>query len=273
MDDNNDELMVNNKKNVNTIESLELQRDTMILIMSSRCSGKSMLMANLIYYYLTNKKNKCDLLYLFSNTAHLKTNTNPQYDFIDKHSKIPAEYINVVVEGLLKNQVQSKFKYKLLLCFDDISLSMYDYPILSKLAYQGRHFHITTILSSQITNNIICPGIRSNFSYLFFRRLSDKAIENNIYPSVHGFSNVKELKKFTHDNINNYQFLFYNNNQDFNQDSIKIVKASVVPSNFKYIVKYPDKKEKKEKIINEKLKYWGRSIYDKNSEPDYSKFI
>lgn len=258
-----DDIDYKHQNTISSVEDLQMDRDTMILVLSVRKTGKSILLSKIIHYFLTNKKNKCDFLYLFSHTAHLPSNTNSQYDFIDRKAIINANYINEVVEGLMHSQIKSKFKFHLLLVFDDIDLNMHQYPVLSDLAVRGRHYKITCVLSSQISNNVINPSIRSNFSYMFFRRLSKKALENNVYPSVLGFENVKELIKYTEDNIKNYQFIFYNNNTDYTKDSIKIVKATPVPNNFKYIVKYPEKE--KEKKVNNTLKYWGKSIYeDKN---------
>lgn len=276
MSDNNE--LINNKKVIN-INDLKLLRDSMILILSSRKTGKSYLLADLIYYFLTNKENKCDYVYLFSHTAYLNSAkiTNSQFNFIDSKAIIPAEYINDVVSQLMITQQQTNFKNHILLVFDDISLNPHEYPILNDLAVRGRHYFISAILSSQIANNMISPSIRSNCSYIFWRRLTRKSLELNIYPSVMGFENVKELIKFTENNIRDFQFIFYNNNKDYDNHSIQIVKAVNVPDNFQYIVKYDDdtdKKNKKNKKIDQSYKYYGQSLYDDNyNKYDYSKFI
>ena len=51
------------------MSELQLKRDSFITILSTRKSGKSFLIRELIYYFLTNAEYKCDYLYMFSNTA------------------------------------------------------------------------------------------------------------------------------------------------------------------------------------------------------------
>lgn len=239
-----------NINNIKRVSELNLERDSFISILSARRTGKSYLLSEMIYYFLTNPENKVDFLYVFSNTAGLSSGTNEQYDFIDKKSIVPAEpgIMNKVINGLMYSQKQTNFKFHILLVFDDIVISR-KYEILELLASMGRHYKITTILSAQIANMAISPTIRNNTSYLFFRRLTNNSIRDNIYPLVGvAFDNARELIGFTNANIHDFQFIFYNNNKDFDKDSIQIVKADGVPEGFKYIVKFEEDKPAKTKI-------------------------
>jgi len=244
--DNND----NNNNNVSTIQSLKLERDTFIPILSSRRSGKSVLIADMIHYFLTSKEQHCDYLYMFSNTAGLNSGTNEQYKFIDKKCIIPAreDVMNKVIIGLMQSQKKTNFKFHPLIVFDDIVVSQ-KYKIIEYLASAGRHHAITVILSAQIANTVFSPTIKNNISYLFFRRLNPIAIQNNIYPIVGVmFHDHKELEEYTLDHIHDYQFIFFNNDKELSNDSLQIVKAQPVPTDFKYTVKYEDESTKIDKM-------------------------
>lgn len=242
-----------NIKEPNSIFNLGLELDAFICLLSARRTGKSVLMAELMYYYLNHPDlNGADMyLYLFSNTAGLHSGTNEQYDFLDKQTIIPArpEIMNKVIRGLFESQKKTKFKNKILICFDDIVIT-HKYEIIEMLASLGRHYGITTILSAQIATSCISPTIRNNTSYLFFRRLTNNSIKDNIYPILGiAFENPRSLVKFTEDNIKNYQFIFYNNNKDYDEDSIQIIKSEPVPKDFKYKVLFKQPKQKKRRIV------------------------
>jgi hypothetical protein len=253
--------MEQQNNNVTYLRDLKLERDTFITIMSMRKTGKSVLCADLIYYFLTDPNNKVDFVYMFSNTATMDTGTNDQYDFIDKKAIIPASpnIMNKVINGLFYSQKKTNFKYKILLVFDDIVVTK-KYEIIEYVASAGRHHGITCILSAQVSNLVISPTIRSNMSYLFWRRLGSMSIRDNILPFLgYAFEHSKDLIDFTKQNIDNYQFIFYNNNTDFNEDSIKIVRSEEVPKDFKYRIKFDDDTNKpRTNAIN---KFQGKTKY------------
>ena len=70
----------------------------------------------------------------------------------------------------------------------------------------------TTILSAQIATTAVSPAIRNGYA----------------------FENSDELWQFTKSNIEDYHFVFFNNNQDFAEDSLQVVKAQELPKDFKY---------------------------------------
>ena len=90
--------------------SLELKRESFICILSTRRSGKSYLIANLIYNFMNNTddNDRTDLLYLFSNTAKFEQNGN--YDFIDRRVifKANPENVEKIVNRILEIQIQKK---------------------------------------------------------------------------------------------------------------------------------------------------------------------
>lgn len=266
MDNNSSDNNESNNINVKTINELKLERDTFITILSARKTGKSVLIADLVYYYLTSLTQKIDFLYMFSNTAYLKTHTNEQYDFIDKRCIIPAQekYINPVIMGLMESQKKTNYKYHLLLVFDDIEIT-HKLEIINVLATRGRHYNISVILACQISNLVVTPAIRANTSYLFWRRLSDVAIKDHVYPILGlAFENYKDVSLYTKNNISDYKFIFYNNNKDYDPNSsIQIIKALPVPQDFQYKCIYPDdleKDKKKYKIDNKQRRLYGPSL-------------
>ena len=93
------------------------------------------------------------------------------------------------------------------------------YPAIEFLATAGRHYSITVILSSQISNTAISPPIRINVDYVFWRKLGKDALQTNVFPymSISDFQDYKQLHQFTIENTHDYQFVFYNNNNTSRQ--------------------------------------------------------
>lgn len=235
--------------NIMSVSDLKLKRDTFISVCSARKTGKSYLLAELIYYFLTDQDNKCDYLYVFSNTAGLHSGTNEQFNFIDQKAMIPAseKIMEKVIHGLMYSQKKSNFRYKILIVLDDIVVS-HKYPIIELLATMGRHYGLTVILSAQISNQVVSPTIRNNISYLFWRRLTRSALKDNIFPIVGtALEDYHELQDLTESNIHDFQFLFFNNNEDLNSESMQIVKANEVPKGFKYKVTFEEKNQTRQR--------------------------
>lgn len=225
---------------------ITLKRNSFITILSTRKSGKSYLVAQLIYNFLTNpESNKCDLLYMFSNTSKFEEGGN--YDFIDKKCMFPAdvETVEKVVGRLLQIQLKTNKKHHIMLVFDDIDLSKKYEGSLEKLATMGRHYNITTVLSAQVAVNAVSPAIRNNTTYLFFRKLNNEAIKKQVYSMIitDEFESPQEFHDFVKQNIGDYQFIFYDNDGDNKQ--LQVIKADPIPKDFKYIVKDKQKEPRK----------------------------
>lgn len=220
---------------------LHLKRNSFITILSTRRSGKSYLISELIHYFLNSKEQHCDYLYMFSNTA--KFDSSGTFNFVDKNVIFPANPVSVekVVQAILKLQLDTKKKNHVLLVFDDIDLSAKYDQSLEVLATRGRHFNITTILSAQIATHAISPAIRNNTSYLFFRKLNAETIKKQIYSMIVSdqFETPQQLYDYVQRSIKDYNFLFYDNDSDNKQ--IIPYRSLGVPSEFKYTVKAPRK--------------------------------
>lgn len=240
------------------IDELNLKLNSFIALLSSRRSGKSYMINNLVYYYLKNHKDL--LIYLFSNTAI--NDEEHIYKYIDTQAIFPGDEatIDLIVNNLINIQQRLKDKKKkLLIIFDDIDLGT-SIEAINKLAVMGRHYGITTILSAQITSHAISTQIKNNISYLFFRRLNSKTIKEQIYSLVSTFEHPRELYNYTKDNIKDFQFIFYNNDNDDN--NLKIVKADY--KNFEY--KLPKPKIKK---LEYKRKPWDYAPINFNIDNQY----
>jgi hypothetical protein len=236
---------------------LILKRNSFITILSTRRSGKSFLIAQLIYNFLTNPaNNKTDYVYLFSNTAKFEESGN--YDFIDKKVVFKANPENVerIVNRILQIQLETKKKNYILLVFDDIDLSAKYSQSIEKLATMGRHYNITTILSAQIATSAVSPAIRNNTTYLFFRKLNSETLKKQIFSMIinNTFKSPNDFEKFVFDNIHDYRFVFYDNDSD--DKELCIIKAVPIPKDFKYVVKTPEKKQKPTKHIG-----WGQPLH------------
>ena len=229
-------------------DMITLKRNSFITILSTRKSGKSYLIAQLIYNFMINPEdNNCDLLYMFSNTA--KFEENGSYSFVDKKVifKANPENVEKIVNRILEVQLETKKKHHILLIFDDIDLSAKYSNSIEKLATMGRHYNITTILSAQVATSAVSPAIRNNTSYLFFRKLNSETMKKQIYSMVisNTFESPEEFKTHVNNCISDYQFLFYDNDSD--DKNLHIIKASPIPKSFRYTVKAPPKETQQPK--------------------------
>lgn len=232
---------------MSTIESLNLLRDSFITVMSQRRSGKSVLLSNLIHYFLTApEENRCQFAYLFSKTAKINQATNASYSFFDKRAVFDPDALDRILPSLLETQKRTHMKYHVLLVFDDIVVSK-RYAGLEWLASSGRHYSITVILSSQISNNAVSPIVRSNVDYVFWRKLGADALKNNIFPfmSITEFRKYNELQDYTLANTDDYQFIFYDNGADGDSNKIQVVRAQDLPEGFTYKAVQPQTTKKK----------------------------
>jgi hypothetical protein len=227
---------------IQNTNSIELNRESFILILSIRRSGKSFLISQLIYNFMNaSEENRTTHLYMFSNTA--KIDQKGQYNFVDKKAIFSANPENVerIVTRIVEIQKETNKKNHILLVFDDIDLSGKYSSSIEWLAVQGRHYNITVILSAQIATTAISPLIRNNYTYLFFRKLNKESIEKQIYGMIinNEFETPKDFREFVSDNIHDYRFIFYDNDSDEKQ--LSIIKAVAIPQDYKYIIKSPPK--------------------------------
>ena len=55
------------------------------------------------------------------------------------------------------------------------------------------------------------------------------------------FQHPQQLYDFVHDHISDYNFIFYDNDSDSKE--LRTVKANPIPTDFKYTIKAPEKKQ------------------------------
>lgn len=232
-----------------TIYDLSIHRDTFMTVLSQRGSGKSVLLSNLIHYFLTNEENRVHFAYLFSATAKLNQATNHAYSFFDKRAILDPSAINPFVTNLIQSQKKTKMKYHVLLVFDDIVVTQ-RHEAIEWLATAGRHYSITVILSSQISNTAVSPVIRANVDYVFWRKLGKQALQNNVFPfmSISEFDDYKQLQQYTLENTSDYRFVFYNNKTDTMGEKFEIVRAIDLPEGFEYKIATPTSKPRRPAI-------------------------
>lgn len=234
------------------IYDLKPKRDTFMSLMAQRNSGKSVLISNLIHYYLTDADNRCDYVYVFSETAALNRTTNHSYNFFDKSAIIDPSDINVVnnfVQHLLTSQKKTNFKYHVLLVFDDIRLDK-KWMVLDFLAARGRHFAITVVLSAQISNCVVSPAIRQSTDYVCWRKLGTETIKKDIYKymSLSEYRKSEQLIDATLENTTDYRFMFFNNMDGADdEDKIHLVRAIKLPEGFEYKIAQPKQQERRKR--------------------------
>lgn len=235
--------MSDNVPQVQKVRDLKLNTDSFITILSTRKSGKSFLIADLIYYYLNNANPKVNFLYVFSNTAKFEQGGN--YKFVDKKIIFNSHPDNVskILPVIIENQMKTNRKYHVLIVFDDIDLSKRYEETIELLAVRGRHYNITTILSAQIATHSVSPSVRNNTSYLFVRKLNAETMKKQVYSmlTISDFEHPQHFYDFAKANINDFQFIFYNNEGD--NKEIQLVKADPIPEDFTYKVKAPKGEE------------------------------
>lgn len=222
--------------------NLDLERNPMILYCSGRNSGKSFSIQNLVYEML--KKKKYDIIYVFSNTAQI-SHMDKSYEFVNKHFIFRSNEMDKTVTQIINSQMKLKDKgLSLLLIFDDIIIEQT--PVLNLLATQGRHYGITVIISSQKASTLISSQIRSNFDYLFWRKINTEDIKDFIYSMLSNTDHTsKEIVELTHNNTDDYKFLMYDNTID-SKDNIVCVKAKKVK--FVFRIKNFNLNDKKKNI-------------------------
>lgn len=228
----------------NTVHSLsdfEFEEDAFYLLLSSRKSGKSFMISDLVYTLLQRKM--VNYIYLFSETGKKGT---AGYDWIDPRCILGNDMIEEGVEYIMNLQENSDNKNKVLIIFDDIDLNTTYKESIDRLATRGRHYKITTILSAQITNFAVSHSIKANAQYVFIRTLTANAIKKEISSVFQNtiFEYPRELFKFVRQNTRTYQFVLYFNDNREPEDTIKVIKAK--ERKYKYKCTTKQKKELKD---------------------------
>jgi DNA replication protein DnaC len=129
---------------------------------------------------------------------------------------IPKKYIfEDVIKNIIKlqktNLSKGVQKHVFLILNDCIAEKEVDNPIMKKLAIMGRHFNISTILTSQYVH-LIPPVIRANAHYNLFFNISEGVREMKATYNAFGnrFKNYDDFKQFYYNAIKDHKFIMYN---------------------------------------------------------------
>lgn len=125
----------------------------MMIINGKTGSGKSLLLRYLMREI--NKENPFDYGIVFSNTAW-----EGSFDYIP-HKYIHETYNESIVKNIIGIQKQNlkksnnKIKKAFIILDDCCSENEFKSPLLKKLAIMGRHYNITTFLTTQYCNKYL----------------------------------------------------------------------------------------------------------------------
>ena len=211
---------INFNLNVQSIESLNIAQHSFIVICSKRCSGKSVLVKNLVKDMLD--KYEYDLILIFSETAHLQDDFN----FIAPEQMFRTDDLEEKIHKILKIQeknIKGKKKVNLLIILDDVKLHNKSKQLIN-LSSLGRHFLITVIMSVQFCKNLCNSTIRGNVDYWIFSDLSEIGLRA-IYESIHIPLSYRQFDEFVNEHNHDYQFIMYDSRTQKRDERLKIIKA------------------------------------------------
>ena len=217
---------------VHKLDDYDFKKNATYTLLSSRRSGKSFMIRNLVY--LLMKRKLIDVVYVFSYTADV----DESYNWVAKEYIINPKKMDKTVELIMQVQKSLGDKAKkVCLVFDDYDITSQS-DSLDTVFVRGRHYGLSVILSCQITTKSISPSIRNNTQYLFVRKLNSKTIKENVYNMLLNseFDTPNDLYKFVKTNIENYQFILYLNDDDRPpSEALQLVKARPVKFRFDYV--------------------------------------
>lgn len=201
-----------------------MEQNRNIVIISRSNSGKTVMIKNLIYYYIT--KYTFHSIILYSKTAKYET----EYNYIDPGNIFDGD-LDEMINKILDWQKDWENKMKLLFIVDDPDL-WNKWKKLDSLFTMGRHFNITSIIWAQYTKNLIWATVKNNMHYLLFNQVSYTWLET-IYDSVFIKTNKREFFEYIFDIKEQYTFVFYKNGGNIDE-CFKLCKAKIINYNVKF---------------------------------------
>ena len=218
----NDKKQINFNTNVQSIENLKIAQHSFIVICSKRCSGKSVLVKNLVKDMLD--KYEYQLIIMFSETAHLQDDFN----FIAPEQMFRTDDLEEKIGKILKLQeknIKKQKKVNLLIILDDVKLHNKSKQLIN-LSSLGRHFYCTVIMSVQFCKNLCNSTIRGNVDYWVFSDLSEIGLRA-IYESIHIPYSYRQFDEFVNEHNHDYQFIMYDSRTQKRDERLKIIKAKM----------------------------------------------
>ena len=186
-------------ENIKEFDITSMERNSVILVVASRRSGKTHITQHILEQY--HKKNPFDAVFLFS-----KTNSGFEKSIPQTYRFRTLENLQLIIDTQIKVKKHNKKAKKKDMVDSNICIVLDDYvgsggltaemrknPILNKLAVNGRHLdfqgrsNAMVIMLSQIYTGI-SPQIRLNADYVFTTKLSAKKERENI---IHGFLSLE----------------------------------------------------------------------------------
>ncbi len=197
------------------------------IVVSKRNSGKSFLVRDIVYQMSAQKR--VHQVIVMSNTSGLSLNKD--YDFLDK--RFLTTFAQEKIEKLMKIQHKSIKAGKIreiLLVLDDViggdgTKKAEGNRLIRSLYANGRHYHISIILLSQIANRLLEPPLRENSDYIFFSRLGMRGLET-LWESIPVITK-KDFIRFSSTHNKDFTFILYDNMTQSNDpmDFLFLVKA------------------------------------------------
>ena len=198
---------------MNSLEQLDIDinKPSFFMIIAGRSnSGKSWFLRYLMREINIHKQ--FDFGVVMSNTAW-----EGSFDYIPK-KYIYEEFNEDVIKNLIKIQKDNLSKginKRAFIILDDcIAEKEMEQPIMKKLAIMGRHYNITTIITTQYVH-MISPVLRANSNYNLFFNIGEGVREMKATYDAFGnrFKNYDDFKKFYYNAIKDHKFIMYNNQE------------------------------------------------------------
>jgi hypothetical protein len=178
------------------IEKLNLEnfvQHPSIVMIGKRGSGKSYMVADIVKKIYTDKTK----LTIFSPTDKMCVFYGNHFLNADINYELNREKIADILEEQ-KDNIQNKNGINQIVVLDDCLSSKGEWkkdPFLVELLFNGRHYHITYILTMQFPLDIL-PELRNNFDYIFLLEDDTFSNQNRIYKQYAGiFPNFEEFQQ------------------------------------------------------------------------------
>jgi DNA helicase HerA-like ATPase len=190
--------------------NIELNKPFFMIIAGKSGSAKSHFLKFLMREI--NTHNSFDYGIVRSNTAWENS-----FDYIPK-KYIYEEFNENIIKNLIKIQKDNLSKginKRAFIILDDcISEKEMEQPIMKKLAIQGRHYNLTTIVTTQYIH-LIPPVLRANSHYNCFFNIGKGVRELKATYDAFGqrFKSYDKYKKFYYKAIKDHKFIMYNNQE------------------------------------------------------------
>ena len=222
MEEKNENENIENKNNlkVYNIEDLDLKQGSFTVIVSKRCSGKSVIMRNIVKHLLDI--HDYDVILMFSETCQF----NNDWSFLDKNLIFKTLDMENKIEKILKIQeknIKKNKKINILVLCDDVIVHSRSKQLIN-LSTMSRHFNITVICSVQYCKGLCSSSIRNNIDYFLWSQLGEIALKS-VYESIHVDMNFKKFNEFVQKYNENYQFILYDSRTQDRKQRLKIIRG------------------------------------------------